>query len=231
MNIAYRNPNLYYQGHPERTDHCDVECLKKGYERMEFQKGHLLFREGNSSWGLYYICEGKLKLFKDSSDGKEQIIRIATSGDFVGYSALLHDVKYNISATVLEDVVLNFIPRQNFLEIFQKEPKVAQFFTDLLCQDVMEMEQRLLNQAYRPVRGRLAEALLTLDQLYEKENSDEESLISLSRQDLASLLGAAKETVIRLLSEFKEEEMITTYGQIISVLNPYKLKQISHLYD
>ena len=229
MNIAYRNPNLYNQGHGKSS--YDVESLKKGYEYIVCPKGHLLFQEGSTPWGLYYICEGKIKLYKYGSEGKEQITRIAAAGDFVGYSALLHNVKYNISAAVLEDVTLTFVPKHNFLDIFQKEPKVAQHFTHLLCQDVIEMEQRLLDQAYRPVRGRLAEALLTLDQVYEKENSDEESFISLSRQDLASLLGAAKETVIRLLSEFKEEEMITTNGHVIAVLNPHRLEQVSHLYD
>lgn len=231
MNIAYRNPNLHHQGHGNASLRCNVESLKKGHEHLSYPKGHLLFREGNTPWGLYYICEGKLKLYKHGSEGKEQIIRIASSGDFVGYSVLLHNLKYNISATVLEDVTLTFVPKQTFLHILQKEPKVAQHFMHLLCQDVIEGQQRLLDQAYRPVRGRLAGALLTLDQVYEKENSDEESLITLSRQDLASLLGAAKETVIRLLSEFKEEEMITTNGHVIAVLNPQRLEQISHLYD
>lgn len=205
--------------------------LQHDYETVSYQKGQILFQEGHTPWGLFYIQTGKVKLYKYGSDGKEQIIRIAGAGEFVGYTALLNDMKYHVSAAILEETTLAFIPRQDFLDTFGQDSQVAQHFTHLLCRDLVATEQRLVAQSYRPVRGRLAEALLSLDRLYEKKNSDEESFIKLSRHDLASLLGTAKETVIRLLSEFKSERLITTNGQIIAVLNPKELLRISHMYD
>ena len=213
------------------TPRSAIDHLQHDYETVTYQKGQIVFQEGHTPWGLFYIQEGKVKLYKYGSDGKEQIIRIAGAGDFLGYTALLNDMKYHASASILEEAVLAFIPRQDFLDTFGEETRVAQHFTHLLCRDLVATEQRLVAQSYQPVRGRLAEALLSLDSLYEKKDSDEESFIKLSRHDLASLLGTAKETVIRLLSEFKSDQLIAIQGQVISVLNPKGLQHICHMYE
>lgn len=205
--------------------------LKNGYDLVSYRKGQLLFQEGHTAWGLFYVVRGKIKLFKFGSDGKEQIIRLIGSDEFIGYNALLSDLSYHETASIIENSQVAFIPRQDFLDLFAGDSGVSQYFTHLLCQDLVETERRLVAQAYRPVRGRLAEALLALDALFEPEDQNEETFITLSRHDLASLLGTAKETVIRILSEFKADELITTNGQTISVLNPEGLQQVSQMYD
>lgn len=213
------------------TTRSTMDRLQHDYEVVTYQKGQVLFQEGHTPWGLFYIRKGKIKLYKHGSDGKEQIVRIIGAGEFVGYTALLNELKYHTSASILEEAVLTFIPRQDFLDTFGSDARVAQHFTHLLCRDVVATEQRLVAQSYQPVRGRLANALLSLDSLYETNNSDEESFIRLSRHDLASLLGTAKETVIRLLSEFKSDQLIAIQGQVISVLNPKGLQRICQRYE
>lgn len=220
----------HFPGQPISTRSV-LDTLPHDFETTTYQTRQILFREGYTPWGLFYIHTGKVKLYKYGSDGKEQIIRIVGRGEFIGYMALLNNTKYHTSAAIIEEATLAFIPRQYFLDTFGSDSRVAQRFTHLLCRDLAATEQRLVAQSYRPVRGRLAEALLSLDRLYERPGSDEESLIKLSRQDLASLLGTAKETVIRLLSEFKAEQLIATRGQVIAVLNPQELRRISRLYD
>ncbi|MEK6480292.1 Crp/Fnr family transcriptional regulator [Catalinimonas sp. 4WD22] len=205
--------------------------LKDHYELTVYSKGQMIFHEGHTPLGLYYIQEGKVKIYKYGSDGKEQIIRIAGKHEFIGYTALLNQMKYHVTASVIEEATVAFIPRKDFFDLMGTDTEVVSYFTQLLCNDLVNVEKRLVAQSYQPVRGRLAEALLSLDNLYEKEDSDEESFIKISRSDLASLLGTAKETVIRLLSEFKTEQLITTNGQVISVLNPHELFRISHMYD
>lgn len=205
--------------------------LKNHYELTVYSKGQKIFHEGHTPLGLYYIQEGKVKLYKYGSDGKVQIIRIAGQNEFIGYTALLNQMKYHITASVIEEATIAFIPSKDFFDIMGTDTSIVGYFTQLLCNDLVNVEKRLVAQAYQPVRGRLAEALLSLENLYEKEDSDEESFIKISRSDLASLLGTAKETVIRLLSEFKSDQLITTNGRIISVLNPKGLLRISHMYD
>ena len=212
------------------TSKSDLSKLQHHYETTEYPKGQVLFQEGHTAWGLYYIYQGKIKLHKYGSDGKEQIIRIAGSGDFLGYTAVLNDSHYHVSATVLEEATVAFIPRQDFLNAFGHSPDVSQHFTQLLCRDLVDTEQRLVAQSYQPVRGRLADMLLSLDDFYE-QGDEKDSFINLSRHDLASLLGSAKETVIRLLSEFKAENLIATNGQFIAILNRRELKNISQMYS
>lgn len=227
LSVGYRSAALANHTHLS----LGLEHLRDSFERVSYRRGDILLREGQVVWGLYYIESGKIKLYKMGSDGKEQIIKIAHQGEFLGYTSVLHSTKSNLSAAVLEDAVLTFIPKQDFLELFSHHSSIAQHFTQRLCQDVIEAEQRITTMAYRPVRGRLAEALLSLEKIYEQEDETKESFISLSRQDLASLLGTAKETVIRLLSEFRQELLISTDGHRISVLNSQGLMRIAHLYD
>jgi len=205
--------------------------LQQRYETTTYPKGHTLFQEKHTPWGLFYIQKGKVKLHKYGSDGKEQIIRIAGAGDFIGYTALLNNAQYNMSATVLEEATVAFIPHQDFLEVFGRDHGVSNHFTQLLCRDIMEAEQRLVAQSYQPMRVRLADTLLSLDDFYEQCNDDDDGFINLSRYDLASLLGSAKETIIRLLSEFKAEKLIATQGQSIAILNPQGLRHISQMYS
>ncbi len=224
LSVGYRSSNLSEAS----SAGFSLEAFTMRFDKTFYKKGETVFKEGSRAWGLYYIASGKIKLYQYGSDGKEQILKIAHSGEFLGYTAVLNHTRYNVSAAALEDAILIFIPQQDFLESFTRERAIAQHFTQLLCRDIIEAEQRITAMAYQPVRSRLAEALLSLDKIYEKE--EETSFINLSRQDLASLVGTAKETVIRMLSEFKEEMLIATDGHKIAVLNPKGLMRISQLY-
>lgn len=195
------------------------------FEEDFYEKGQVVFRIENMPRGLYYVKSGKVKVFKYGSDGKEQILTIAGPGRFLGYKDLLADRRYTTGATVVEDAMLVFIPKRDFIEIF-KSSDATDYFTTLLCQDLIMAEEKLVSLAYKPVRGRLAESLLTLNETYK----DHEHKIELSREDLANFIGTAKETVIRLLSEFKAEKLIQTDGRCIQVLNPSGLSRINSLY-
>ena len=194
------------------------------FENIIYKKGQILFNEGNIPRGMYYMLSGKVKIYKMGSDGKEQIIRIASQGDFIGYKSVLTETRFNCSAAVLEDASISFIPREDFKDLFKKDNHISDFFTQLLCQDLSEAEEKMVALAYKPVRGRLAEALLNLAEVYKTK-------INLSREDLANIVGTAKETVIRLLSEFKTENLIKTDGKLISVLDTRGLMRINHMYD
>ena len=101
----------------------------------------------------------------------------------------------------------------------------------LLCQDLVEAEEKMVSLAYKPVRGRLAETLLELEKDFKDESKSAKSVISLSREELANIVGTAKETVIRLLSEFKSEHLIRIEGKNIMVIDPKGLIRINNLYN
>lgn len=196
-----------------------------------YKKGQLIFHEGGKPTGLYCINTGKIKIAKLGSDGKEQIVRLAKPGDLIGYRALMADSNYSASAVAFEDAVICFIPRSQFLELISQNVEFASGLMKLISNALGEAEERMVQMAYKPVRERLAEALLLLQKTYQEREEGDQFTISISREDLASIVGTAKETTIRLLSEFKEEGLITAKGSSITILDHERLYKISHMYD
>lgn len=205
--------------------------LMEDFEENSYKRGQIIFQEGNISRAVYYIARGKIKLYKYGSDGKEQIIRIARGGDFIGYKSLFIDEKHSVSAAVLEDAIVKYIPRVDLIELFNTDHHVSEHFTRLLCKDVILAERKMVSMAYKPVRGRLAETLLNLEKIYGPVNGEPASQINLSREDLANLVGTAKETVIRLLSEFKSEGLVNINGKCLTILDERGLTRIDNLYS
>lgn len=200
------------------------ELSSNNFETNLFTKGQVVFRIDTQPHGLYYVKSGKVKVFKHGNDGKEQILTIAVAGGFLGYKDLLADRSFTSGAVVVEDAMLVFIPKGDFYEVF-KSDDASDYFTHLLCEDLVAAEERMVSMAYKPVRGRLAESLLSLYVTYREGHG-----IDLSREDLASFVGTAKETVIRLLSEFKAEKLINIEGRRIEVLSIEGLNQIHNIY-
>ena len=113
------------------------------------------------------------------------------------------------------------ISRHDFMTMIQHHPDVSKSFIGLLCKKVAEREAQLLNLAYNSIRQRTAEALLKAETL-----KDAKSVIAISRDDLSKMVGTAAESVIRVLSEFKDEGLIETEGGKIKILQPQKLEKV-----
>jgi CRP/FNR family transcriptional regulator len=173
---------------------------------------------------------GKVKVYKNNVQGKEFIIYIAKPGDFLGYRALLSEDFYKATATVLEDAKICFIPKESFFEVLQKNPVFMRRVVQAVCNEMGIMEEKLAELAHKSVRERLAANLLMLKETYGMEG-EESTLIelALSREDLASIVGTATETVIRLLSEFKTDGLIAFEGKKIRVLDARKLAKQADL--
>jgi CRP-like cAMP-binding protein len=195
---------------------------------IQFKKNQIIYSEGNSPIGLYYVQSGKVKIFKLGSDGKEQIIRIAGKGEVLSCASLICNNKYNTSAISLDEALLVFIYKQKFWHhINHNVPE----FLQLLSQEIINAEDKMTDLAYKPVRGRLAQALLSL---CKKFNGRIESnlTITISRNDLACFIGTATETVNRLISEFRKENIISTSSKNITILNSdYLLQMSNNLYN
>lgn len=182
--------------------------------------------------GLFCINSGKVKVFKMSSEGKEQILNLAKPGDFLGYRALISEEFYNASATVIEEAAICYIPKVNFLEILNTNPKFFQKMMKAVCHELGVMEDKLVTIAQKSVRERLATTLLMLKETYGMEGEESVLIdIALSREDLANIIGTATETVIRLLSEFKNDRLISLEGKKIKVVNTKGLMKEADLYS
>lgn len=193
----------------------------------KFKKKEMIFHEADHPTYLYFINSGKVKSFRMNEDGKELIVDLYNQGDFFGYMPLLEGIPYRESAVALEETEVALIPKSDFNLLLQSNRDVAGKFIKLLSNNISEKEDKLLRIAYSSVRKRVAEALT---QLHDKYNTEkvEPFTISISRDDLASLVGTATETVIRTLSEFKEEKLIEAKASNITILDPKGLANLKY---
>lgn len=208
----------------------DLDELDRNKVSRIYKKGQTIFYEDMLPSGIYCLNKGRIKIAKRGIDGKEQIVRFVLDGGFLGIRALMGERKYTASATTLEDSVVCFINKKTFLAISKKYKNISQCVLTLLCTLLEEAENKLTSIAQKPVRERLAESLLILDNVfnsaYKMKNPDNLRVINLSREDLANIVGTATETVIRLLSEFKDEKLIETEGRKIILTNINGLNNI-----
>jgi len=204
-----------------------LENLSEGREPRIYKKKEDIYQEGNYPKGIYFINKGKVKIYQTNEHGKDLITELYKEGDFFGYLDLLQDSKNTNSATALEDSEIYMIPREDFFSLIYKNPQVSRKFIQMISNDLRENEKQLLKLAYNSVRKRLAEALVKLSDKYKKEG---ESIFSMnvSREDLANMVGTATETVIRTLSDFKDEKYIEVSGSLISILNYNKLANMKN---
>lgn len=191
-------------------------------------KGEIIFREGAVPTGIFFIRKGKVKKYKIDSQGNEQIIYIANTGELIGYHALLSEERYPDSASVLEDSIIGFVPKEDFQLVLNNSKVLSQRLLKLLSHEFTVLANSVTFFARRSVRERLATQLVVMREKF-KENYEPgmEVEINLSRDDLASMAGTARENVIRILKEFKEEGSIETRGRKIIVKDVHKLLKIA----
>ncbi|AMS28174.1 hypothetical protein AEM51_11065 [Bacteroidetes bacterium UKL13-3] len=194
-----------------------------------FKKGQIVFHEGNIPQGIFYISKGVLKLVRTNNEGKEQILRFAKEGDFLGYRALIADEPFVATAICIEEAVACFIPRAIFMKLLDENAAISKEMLKALSHDLGVVEERVQSLAQKSVRERLAETLLFLHQTFNSEEKGEDGVIhiTLPREDIANIVGTATETIIRLLSEFKHDKLIELDGKKIKILNKQKLEKIS----
>jgi CRP-like cAMP-binding protein len=198
-----------------------------------YKKGQRLIQEGTRPLGVYCIKSGKVKVFKLGQQGKEHITSILKEGDLVGYRAMLSDSLYHVSVEALEEVIACHIPREDFLKSFQSDKVLNNTLITELSSEVISLTNVITDIAQKPVRERTAATLVLLNTVYSSNNGDSNgslSEINLTRESLANMVGTATETLIRIIHDFKEEELITTNGRKINIQDLKALQRIGGIY-
>ncbi|ATP57788.1 Crp/Fnr family transcriptional regulator [Pedobacter ginsengisoli] len=191
---------------------------------QKYQKGEIIFKEGMVPSGIYFIHQGKVKKYKKGSAAKEQIIYVANKGELIGYHAILSEERYPDSAATLEESTLTFIPKEDFLRVLQDSPAFARKLLTSLSHEYSVLANSISVVSQSTSAERLAIALILIREKSKAETlPGEEPVINISRNDLAGMAGIAKENVIRLLKEFKSEQIIRTEGRKIWVQDIIKL--------
>ncbi|AHM62969.1 Crp/Fnr family transcriptional regulator [Flammeovirgaceae bacterium 311] len=199
--------------------------VSKDQKTIVLKKKQYLFSEGSYPNALYFLNKGRIKTSKSNEDGREYITNLYKAGDFIGYIDLLEEQRYRESAVALEESEVTIVPREDFFTLIHNNRDVANKFIKILSDNLVEKEERLLKLAYNSVRKRVAEALLFVESQYGKEEK-KDSKLSISREDLANIVGASSETVIRTLADLKDEKLIEINGGKITIMNRDKLARL-----
>jgi len=194
---------------------------------INYKKKENIYKQGSFPKGIYYLNSGKAKVFKENKDGKELITTLLKDGDFFGYLSLLENTEYTESAQTLETAVVTFIPKEDFFNLIYNNQIVARKFIHILTNNVVEQQQHLIDLAYSSLRKRVAEALLLLQEKFKKQEEKTFSM-AVSRDDLANIVGTATESLIRTLSDFKDEKMIEIKEGKIFLVDEMRLKNLKN---
>lgn len=186
-----------------------------------YKKNQPVFLSGSVPRGVFCLNQGKIKIFSLGEEGKEQIIHIASAGDVVGFRAMFSGEPYSVSAETLEECNVCFIAKEDFLSMIDSNAILRNNIMKELSKELSERAKFITNLAQKSVRERLAFSLILLDGVYTNEP------INLSREDLANFVGTATETLIRLLKQFKSEEVINIMTRKIEIINKEKLLEIA----
>ena len=202
-----------------------LEQLTEESNSSVYKKKQLIYKEGNNPHYLYYIMKGKVKTYKTHDDGKDLVMDLYNTGDFLGYITLLEGGVYKENAETMDDTEVAIIPKKDFEELINCNPTIARKFISLLAKNIVDKEQQLLGIAYNTLRKKVAEALVSLQKKYHV-NKKEPFLIDISRDDLATIAGTASESLIRTLSDFKSEQLIDIKSGKVIIADEKKLANL-----
>jgi CRP-like cAMP-binding protein/CheY-like chemotaxis protein len=203
-----------------------MKLLTEDRNINNYKKKQIVYSEGNHPNRLYYVLKGKVKTYKSNDNGKELVTELFLPGDFLGYVAMLENTVYKDSAEAMEETELAIIPREDFDQLINNNKEVAQKFIGLLAKNISERETQLVNIAYNSLRKKVADALLMLYKKYHQTTEDANAML-ISRGSLATIAGTAKESLIRTLSDFRNEKLIDIKQDgSIHILNLKKLEYL-----
>ncbi len=188
-----------------------------------FNKGDLIYEEGERSNKIYLILEGVVKSYKMDGNGKELITALYKADDFLGFTSFAESIIYQESVMAVENVQVAGISKNELKEIIGNNKEVSVEILNLLTDNISYIKEQLLQMAYGSVRKKTAKTILQFAKILDKKPED---AIKISRYDLASVAGIATESLIRTLSGFKKNGLIEIEGRNIRILDLEKLNAI-----
>jgi len=218
--ISSQTVNEFMDAHAKIDNISD---LAKNARTKDLDRKELLFYAGDKPNYIYYVVQGKIRTYKVNNQDKELVTALYNTGDYFGYLELLQDELYQEYAAALEDTKLALIAKDEFYNFILSNREVAAGFMNVLAKSVSEKEEDLLQMAYDTVRKRVANALVRLHDKY-NEAGKQHFEMTISRDELASIVGTATESVIRVLSEFKSDGWIQVRGSLVEILDVEPLR-------
>nr|MBC7612879.1 response regulator [Pseudopedobacter sp.] len=229
LNKKNKQQDFYTKGLRQLADFSNKEdgsnALKNLVELKKIRnvkKGQIIYYDGDATQGIYLVLSGKIKITKQSEDGREFLTEIYQTDEYFGIHDALIGRLHTENAEAMEDSSICMLHKDQVDDILNKYPSHAMQFIQLLSSSLQIKDEQLVQLAYHSVRKRLAETLIRIKEINKKSN------FKISREDLAAMAGMATETVSRTLSDFKEEKLIEKKGGEIQIINEDKLSKMKN---
>jgi len=204
-----------------------LQDIARDRKARQVSRKEMIFHEGDELRSIYFIDKGKVRCFKMNNDGKELVTALHGPGEFLGYMSVLEGGQVNESAEALEDTELAVIPREELQALLYRDRDVSMRFIKMLSREVKEKEGLLLELAYASVRQRVAQAVLRLNERYSPEEAGSLG-VHMSREDLATIVGTATESLIRALTDLKEDGLVEVKGREIRIKDKRRLERLAN---
>lgn len=208
-----------------------METIDGAKTCQSFKKGQIIFEEGAYPHGLYCVNHGKIKITQTGNDGREHIVHLIKDGDVMGFRAILGGDKYSGTAVALEDSSVCFIPTKVFVSLVEKDPKLAFKIIHLFSKELKIAERGITDIAQKTVKERLAQSLLLLKESYGLESDNQTISVVMTREDIANMVGTARETVIRMLFDLERENILVLDGKKIKIVDQPRLLRLANIND
>ncbi len=203
----------------------DLEKILSITNMKQYKKGSVIFMEGDKGEAFYFIKSGKIKISKSSKDGKELILNIYGENHVFAEVTIFNDISYPATAEVLEDATVGVIRNGDLEKLIKYNAEMGLNLIKILSKRLFNAQMKLKQLALNDTYSRTADTLIRLSQnLAMERNGQIEFNLELSRQELANMIGTARETVSRVLSRFKKEGSINIIGKKIVIKDIEKLK-------
>ncbi len=207
----------------------EKEKVLNNHSVKHFKKNDVIYQEGETPDSLLCLGSGKVKVYKVGFGGRDQIVRMANPTSFIGYRAFFAEGPHVASAVVIEPCTIFYIPKAIVYELLERNHQFSLNIIRSLAQELGFSRYRTVTLTQKHIRGRLAESLLVLKDIYGFEDDGITLNVYLSREDLANFSNMTTSNAIRTLSTFVNENVITVDGRIIRILDQETLEKISKL--
>lgn len=215
--------NLFKDLNDQELLVLDRISYMKAYKRRE-----QVYSQGDPGDVVYLLKKGRIKIYKLSPDGKELILAILESGEIFGEMALIDEGPRDTIAEALDETLICFVRRRDFELLLKKKPSLARHITKIIGMRRREIENQLENLVFRSAPSRLALLLMSLAEKHGVYDNRGIILnVKLSQQEMANLIGTARETTSALLNEFKRLGVIDIQRRRIKILDQWGLKKIA----
>ncbi len=207
----------------------EKEKVLNNHSVKHFKKNDVIYQEGETPDSLLCLGSGKVKVYKVGFGGRDQIVRMANPTSFIGYRAFFAEGPHVASAVVIEPCTIFYIPKAIVYELLESNHQFSLNIIRSLAKELGFSRYRTVTLTQKHIRGRLAESLLVLKDIYGFEDDGITLNVYLSREDLANFSNMTTSNAIRTLSTFVNENVITVDGRIIRILDQETLEKISKL--